>query len=794
MVISRAALGVLIVVGLCTVLRGQEPPGGSRPQTGGGIQRTSVLPLPDFRFKGSVGRTIAESDPPEFPQPVHPPKGAPNIVFILIDDAGYGQFGTFGGMIPTPALDRVAKDGLRYTRFHTTALCSPTRAALLTGRNHHSTGNGVITEAATGYDGYTGIIGKNLGTIAEVLKQYGYATAWFGKNHNTPDWETSQVGPFDRWPSGLGFDYFYGFMGGDSDQFQPTLYENHELVPRSEDPNYILTTDLTDKAIAWLRRTRSIAADKPFFLYMSTGATHAPHQVSPQYISQFRGKFDMGWDKYREQVFAQQKKLGVVPADAKLTKRPEQLPAWDSLSADQKKLFTRMMEVFAAFTAQTDYEMGRLLDVVRSLPDADNTLVFYEVGDNGASAEGGLVGLLNENSFFNNVPESLEENLKHIDEIGGPKHFNHFPAGWAWAMNTPFQWTKQIASHLGGVRNPIAISWPARIKDKGGVRSQFHHVIDVAPTIYEAVGVPFPDVLNGVAQKPLEGVSMVYSFDKADAQGRRRMQYFEMFINRAIYHDGWWAASRVNIPWEGDAKPANPDTAVWELYNLDQDYSQAENLASSNPEKLRELQDLWWSEAARYNVLPLDGRKVERLNAELQHRPSLTGNRKSFTYYPGVVALPAGSAPNVLNKSFTITADVDIKQGKAEGAIFSLGGADGGYGLYLRAGRPVFAGNFLGRTTTRVTSTTPLAPGANTVRGEFQYDGGGLGKGGKLLLFVNDKKVGEGRLEQTHGITLGLGGALDIGEDSGSPVDDSYTPPFRFNGEIKKVTVDLKAK
>jgi arylsulfatase len=581
-------------------------------------------------------------------------------------------------------------------------------------------------------------------------------------------------------------------MGGDMDQWQPTLYENHELVPRSTNPNYILTPDLVDHAVSWLQRTRSIAPDKPYFLYMSTGATHAPHQVSPQYVEKFHGKFDQGWDKYREETFARQKKLGVVPQNSELTKRPEQLPAWDSLSADQKRLFARMMEVFAAFTAETDFEMGRLLDVVRALPDADNTLIFYEVGDNGSSAEGGLVGLLNENSFFNNVPEDLQDNLKHIDEIGGPKHFNHFPAGWAWAMNTPFQWTKQIASHLGGVRNPLTVSWPARIKDRGGVRNQFHHVIDIAPTIYEAVGVPFPEILNGVAQKPLEGVSMVYSFDAADAPGRRRSQYFEMFVNRGMYHDGWWAASRVNIPWEGGGAAANPDTATWELYNLDDDFTQARDLAASKPEKLRELQELWWSEASKYSVLPLDGRKTERLSAELQGRPSPTGHRTSFTYYPGVVGLPAGSAPNVLNKSFTISAEIETKPDATDGCIFSLGGSDGGYGIYIRDNHAVFAGNFLGRETTRVKSSDALPSGAVKVRGEFKYDGGGMGKGGTLTLFVNDKKVGEGKMKQTQGITLGLGGALDIGEDTGSPVDDEYTPPNRFAGTIKQVTVDLK--
>jgi arylsulfatase len=763
-----------------------------KPPTTVPPRAATALPFEDFRYPGTVGRTLDESDPPQFPQPASPPKGAPNIVFILIDDAGYGQFGTFGGQVPTPALDRVAADGLRYTRFHTTALCSPTRAALLTGRNHHVASTGVITEAATGYDGYTGMIGRSVGTIAEVLRQHGYATSWFGKNHNTPDWETSQVGPFDRWPSGLGFDYFYGFMGGDMDQWQPTLYENHQLVPRSKDPDYILTHDLVDKAVAWLREIRSIDADKPFFLYMSTGATHAPHHVHKQYIEQYKGKFDQGWDKYREETFARQKKLGVVPANAKLTPRPAELPAWDSLSADQKRLFARMMEVFAGFTAETDHEMGRLLDVVRQLPDADNTLIFYEVGDNGSSAEGGLVGLLNENSFFNGVPETLADNLAHIDELGGPKHFNHFPAGWAWAMDTPFQWTKQIASHLGGVRNPLAVSWPARIKDDGGVRPQFHHVIDVAPTIYEAVGIEFPSVLNGVPQKPLDGVSMLYSFDSASAPGRRRSQYFEMFINRAIYHDGWWAASRTGIPWESEPPtPIDPDKATWELYHLDEDFSQANDLAASNPTKLKELQELWWSEAARYSVLPLDGRKVPRLSAALQGRPSLSGGRTSFTYYPGVLAVPSGSAPQLLNKSFTITADVQQSATPSDGAIFSQGGSDGGFGLYVRENKPVFVGNFLNREITRVSSSQPLPEGPVKLRAEFDYDGGGLGKGGKLSLYMDGKKVGEGRMQQTQAITLGLGGTLDIGADTGSPVDESYTPPFEFGGTIEQVTVDL---
>jgi arylsulfatase len=450
-----------------------------------------------------------------------------------------------------------------------------------------------------------------------------------------------------------------------------------------------------------------------------------------------------------------------------------------------------MMEVFAGFTAQTDQEMGRLLDAVRSQPDADNTLVIYMVGDNGSSAEGGLNGLLNENSFFNNVPETLEDNLRHIDELGGPKHFNHFPCAWAWAMNTPFQWTKQIASHFGGTRNPMVISWPKRIRDKDGLRWQFHHVIDIAPTIYEAVGIQAPTELNGVAQKPIEGVSMAYTFDGAKAADRRRTQYFEMLLNRAIYHDGWMASSRAGIPWEGGARSIDPDTLKWELYNVEKDFSQADDLAAQMPEKLVEMQQLWWAEAARYQVLPLDGRATERLNAEMMGRPSPTAGRTKFTYHPGTVALPSGSAPNILNKSFRVTAAVEIPKGSADGAVWVMGGGDGGYAIYIRDRKPVFAGNYLGRAITRVASQQPLPEGKVSLRAEFAYDGGGMGKGGTMSLFVNDAKAAEARMAATQGITLGLGGTLDVGEDTGSPVDDVYTPPFRFHGKVHSVTVEL---
>ena len=753
----------------------------------------TVLPRPDFRYQGNVGRTIQESDPPEFPAPIRPPKGAPNVLLILIDDAGYGQWGTFGGQAATPALDTLVTRGLRYTRFHTTALCSPTRAALLTGRNHHSAGTGVITETATGYDGYTGIIPRSAGTVAEVLRQNGYATAWFGKNHNTPDWETSQVGPFDHWPSGYGFDYFYGFMGGDMDQWNPTLYEDHTLVPKSKDPNYILTADLTDRAIRWLRQTRSIAPDKPFFLYMATGATHAPHHVHPSYVAKYKGKFNQGWDKYREETFERQKQLGVVPADAKLTPRSPELPGWESLSADQKRLFSRMMEVFAAFTEETDHEMGRLIAAVRELPDADNTMIIFEVGDNGASAEGGLVGLLNENSFFNNVPETLAVNLKHIDELGGPKHFNHFPAGWAWAMNTPFQWTKQVASHFGGTRNPLVIVWPRAITDKGGIRPQFHHVIDLVPTIYEATGITAPTMLNGVPQKPIEGVSMMYTFGSATAPGTRRTQYFEMAGSRAIYSDGWVAASRATTPWVSVREAVNIDTLRWELYQVDRDFSQYADLATANPAKLAELQSLWWAEAARYSVLPIDTRAVERLNAELQGRPSPTAGRTSFTYYPGVQGLPSGSAPNILNKSFRVTATVNVaKPGIADGSVFAFGGNDGGFAIYLRKGRPYVANNFLGRSVARVDARSPLPAGTSTITLDFAYDGPGMGKGGTMALLVNGTSIGETRLVQTQGFSLGLGGTLDVGADNGTTVDNAVEPPQVLTGAtVEKVTVDL---
>jgi arylsulfatase A-like enzyme len=755
-------------------------------------QPTQSLPRPDFRYKGQVGRTYQDSDPPTFPQILRPPKGAPNVLVILLDDVGFGQFSVTGGGVPSPNMDKLAKQGLLYTRFHTTALCSPTRAALLTGRDHHMAGTGVITELATGYDGYTGIIPKSAGTVAEILKQNGYATAWIGKNHNTPAWETSQDGPFDHWPSGLGFDYFYGFNSGDTSQFEPVLFENHNLVPRSTDPNYHISHDLADHAIAWMQREKEIDPERPFFLYVAPSATHAPHMVPKEWIDKFKGQFDMGWDAYRVETLERQKTLGAVPADTKLTPRPESLPSWDSLNADQKRLYARMMEVFAGFGAQIDFEMGRLLDAVAKLPDADNTLIIYIVGDNGSSAEGGLNGETNEIASFNGVFEDWQDVLKHIDELGGPKYYNHFPAAWAWAMDTPLQWTKQVASHFGGTRNPLIISWPAKIKEKGGVRTQFHHVIDIMPTILEAAGIQAPDVLNGTPQKPIEGVSMVYTFNDAKALDRRKSQIFELVSNRAMYKDGWMASSIAFVPWEAFRKAYDPDKAKWELYHIDQDFSQADDLAQQYPDKLQELKDLWWAEAAREHILPLDWRSVERLSEQLTGRPSLAAGRNTFVYDTPLVALPEASAPDLKNKSFTITAEADLPPAGGDGMIFTQGGITAGWGFYMQKGKLVGVHNYIGLERYRVVSTENVPTGKVTLVFDFKYDGVGMGKGGTITLLANGKKIGEGRVDKTAGYKYSLYEGQDIGQDTGSPVDFSYTPPFPFMGQLQKVTVDLK--
>jgi arylsulfatase len=784
-----AVCGLMSLTLLCELSRGATPAATNEESRG----TPSVLPRPDFHFPGNVGRTILDSDKPQFPQPAQPPENAPNVVLILLDDTGFGQYSTFGGGVPSPTIDRLAQEGLRYNRFHTTALCSPTRAALITGRNHQTCAFGTIAEAATGYDGYTCVLPRSCGTIGEVLRQNGYMTAWIGKNHNTPAWETSAAGPFDRWANGLGFDYFYGFNAGDMNHWNPVLFENRNLVPASTDPNYHLTPDLADHAIAWVHKVKSIAPDKPFFLYVAPGANHSPHHAPKEWIAKFKGQFDLGWDKYREETLVRQKKLGVVPQETELTERAPGLPAWDSLNAEQKKLYARMMEVFAGYAAHCDHEMGRVVEAVKQLPGAENTIFVYIVGDNGASAEGGIEGSINENLFFNGFPEKWQDNLKAIDDLGGPKYFNHFPSAWAHAMCTPFQWTKQIASHFGGTRNPLVISWPARIKEKGALRTQFLHTIDIVPTLYDVIGVTPPQTLNGVPQKPIEGTSFAATFDDSRAQASRTKQYFEMGCCRGIYQDGWFAASMAFIPWNPTREKFDIDQARWELYHIDEDFSQAHDVAAANPAKLRELQDLWWAEAARYDVLPLDWRGTERLSAELQGRPTLASNAKTFTYFAGQVGLPNEASPRVLNKSWAITAEVEVPE-KAEGMIVTHGGLVGGYALYLRAGIPTFVYNYLDLERYTIAGRQPLPKGKTTLVVDFAYDGsaGERGKGGRVTISAGGKKIAEGKLPKTIPLQISLGEGMDVGTDVGSPVDFSYKLPFSFTGKVDKVTYELK--
>ncbi|WNZ27052.1 arylsulfatase [Leptolyngbya sp. NK1-12] len=755
-------------------------------------ETSNVLPAPEPKFQGKIGITYKESQP-DFPQPIAAPAQAPNVLLILLDDMGFGQTSTFGGVIDTPNFTRLAERGLRYNQFHVTALCSPTRAALLTGRNHHSVNTGVVEELATGFPGYTTILPKSAATIAEVLRQNGYSTAAFGKWHNTPDYETSAAGPFDRWPTQLGFDYFYGFLGGDTNQWSPALVENTKRVqPPSNDSNYHLTPDLVDHAIGWIRTQQSIAPDKPFFAYFATGATHAPHHAPKAWIDRYQGKFDQGWDKLRQDIFARQKQLGVIPANAQLTPRPPEFPAWDSLSASEQKLYVRQAEVFAGFTAYTDAEVGRLIDAIEQLGELDNTLVLYIAGDNGASAEGGLTGSVNELKVFNGVPENPQQVLDALADLGSPKTFNHFHAAWAWAVNTPFQWTKQVASHFGGTRDPLVIAWGDRIRDRGGLRTQFHHVIDIAPTILEATGITAPTVVNGVEQQPIEGTSLVYTFDHPQAASRRTTQYFEMFGHRAIYDKGWVAAARRGrLPWE-TVSATTFDQDPWELYNITKDFSEAQNLAQQNPAKLQQLQQLFLSEARKYKVLPLDDRILNRF--DVSSRPSFTAGRTHFTYYPGAVGIPEGSAPDIKNKSFRITAELAIPAdtNEAEGVLVAQGGRFAGWSLFLEQGKPTFAYNFLGIDRTLIQAQETVPAGASTIRFEFEFDGGSPGAGATGKLFINDKPVGEGHIAKTVAYRWSLDETFDVGQDLGTPVVETYQVPFTFTGNLQKVTLDLK--
>ncbi len=754
----------------------------------------NILPLPDQPFHGKIGLRPSDSVK-DFPKGVSAPKGAPNVLIILTDDVGFGASSTFGGPIPTPTFDRIADSGLRYNQFHTTALCSPTRAALLTGRNHHSVATGCIMEAGVGYPGYDTLIPQSKRGLGDILKLNGYNTAWFGKNHNVPDWQSSQAGPFDLWPTGLGFEYFFGFIGGDTNQWAPAIVENtRPIEPPHDDPDYNFDRDMADKCIAWLRMQHAVAPDKPFFAYYAPGTAHAPHHAPKEWIAKFKGKFDHGWDKQREMTLARQKEMGIIPAGTKLTERSKGIEAWDSLNADEKKVFARMMEVYAAALAHCDHQMGRIVDAIEEMGELDNTLIIYIQGDNGASAEGSRQGLLNEMTFFNNIKEPFEEVLRRMDELGGPMTFNHYPIGWAHAMDTPFQWTKQIASHFGGTRNALAISWPKGIKPRRELRTQFHHVIDIMPTILEAAGIEQPVSVYGVQQAPVEGVSMVYSFNDPQAPSRRTTQYFEMFANRAMYDGGWIAATTPTTPpWVSVAEAVDPiDGYEWELYNIAEDFSEANNLARSNPDKLRELQRQFYIEAVKYNVLPLDNSKVERL--DVRNRPSLTRGRNVFTYYEGMTRIPEGSAPDLKNKSFGISAVVEIPEKGAEGVLMTQGGRFSGLGLYVLDSRPVFHYNLCGVERYTVAGKDKLSPGKHVVTLDFNYDGGGMGKGGQATLTVDGDKVAGEKLPQTIPFRMSLDETLDIGEDTGTPISEDYRVPFEFTGKLDEVTISISEK
>ncbi len=716
------------------------------------------------------------------------PAGAPNVIIVLIDDIGFGQPSANGGPVHMPTMERLANNGLRYNNFHTTALCSPTRAALLTGRNHHMCNMGSITETATAFPGQTGERPNNIAPLAETLRLNGYATGAFGKSHETAAWEVSQAGPTDRWPTRSGFDKFYGFIGGEANQWAPALYDGLTQVEPPSDPNYHLVPDMTKKAIEWMQSVKSLTPDKPVFMYFAPGATHAPHHVPKDWIAKYKGKFDQGWDKIREQTLANQKQLGVIPADATLAPKPEAIKDWDKLTDDEKKLFARQMEVFAAYGEYTDYHVGRLVKSIEDMGQLDNTLIFYIAGDNGASAEGGMNGLFNEMSYFNGIAETVPDVLKRYDDLGGPDSYGHYAAGWAVAGDTPFTWTKQVAANYGGTSNSIAVHWPKGIKSNG-LRPQFHHVIDIAPTILEAAGLPEPKSVNGTEQSPIEGVSMLYSFDDPKAKSTHKTQYFEIFGNRAIYHDGWLAGTIHRAPWE-PAPRAKFEADKWELYDTANDFSLVNNLAAKNPEKLKELQSLFLVEAQKYQVLPLDDRLLERFNAAEVGRPDLMGGRTSLTVYEGMTGMTENVFLNLKNNSYSITAKTTIPDGGAEGVLLAQAGKFGGWSFYLKDGKPAFTYNLLGQKKFTIAGTDSVPTGEATIQFDFAYDGG-IGKGGSGKISVNGKQVAEGRIEQTQGHVFSADEGVDVGVDLGTAVGD-YKTPFKFNGEIASVKVDVK--
>jgi arylsulfatase A-like enzyme len=756
-----------------------------------------VLPIPDRPYDGPIFED-AKDPAAKFPpiEPLRPPAGAPNVVIVLIDDAGFGCSSAFGGPCNTPTAERLAADGLKFNRFHTTALCSPTRAALLSGRNHHTVGMGGITEIATSAPGYNSIRPNTCAPLAETLKLNGYATAQFGKCHEVPVWETSPLGPFDSWPTGGGgFEYFYGFIGGETNQYYPAIYEGTTAVEPETTPEegYHFTEDMTDKAITWIRQQKTLMGDKPFFVYFAPGATHAPHHVPEEWSAKYKGNFDQGWDALREETFARQKELGVIPPDAELTARPEEIPAWDEIQDDLKPVLSRQMEVYAGFLEHTDHHIGRLVDALEDLGILEDTLVYYIIGDNGASAEGTVHGTFNELMMLNGAAalETTEFMVARIDKFGTSAAYNHYAVGWAHAMDTPYQWTKQVASHWGGTRNGTIVHWPIGIRAKGEVRTQFHHVIDVAPTILELAGLPEPKTVHGVEQKPIEGVSMRYAFDDRDAAERREKQYFEMFCNRGIYDSGWTAVTRHSTPWVMTPDlPAFADD-TWELYDTNKDWSQAHDLAAEMPEKLEALKALFMEEARKYNVLPLDDRRIERFNSDLAGRPVLIAG-KSQLLFGGMGRLSENAVINIKNKSHSVTAELRIPESGAEGVIVAQGGEFAGWSLYVKDGKPKYCYNLFGVQRFYAEGETEIPSGTHQVRMEFEYDGGGLAKGGTASLYVDGVKSGEGRVAATVPMIFSGDETCDVGSDTASPVSEDYTPESsRFTGTVEWVQLDI---
>ncbi|MDH3706289.1 MAG: arylsulfatase [Acidimicrobiia bacterium] len=754
-----------------------------------------VLPLHEHPHTGPILEDASDPSSTFAPiEPVRPPQGAPNVIIALLDDVGFGASSAFGGPCNTPTAERLARSGLKYNRFHTTALCSPTRQALLTGRNHHSVGMGGITEMATSAPGYSSIRPLAAAPVAEVLKLNGYSTAQFGKCHEVPVWETSPMGPFHQWPTGSGFEHFYGFIGGETNQYYPAIY--HDTVPvepdKTPDEGYHFTEDMTDHAIEWVRQQKALMPDKPFMMYWAPGATHAPHHVPAEWSDKYKGQFDDGWDAQRERTLARQKELGVIPADAELTARHPEIPGWDDVPDELKPVLARQMEVYAGFLEHTDHHLGRLVDAVDDLGVLDNTLIYYIIGDNGASAEGTLNGTFNELLSLNGMLgiETPEFMAERIDQFGTPEAFNHYAVGWAHAMDTPYQWTKQVASHWGGTRNGTIVHWPAGIDSSDEVRHQFHHVIDVAATVLDAAGLPAPDEVHGVTQMPLHGVSMLYSFDDAGADDRRTTQYFEMFVNRGIYHEGWTAVTRHSIPWDLGQRPPPLADDTWELYGPD-DWTQANNLAADDPDKLAELQRLFMIEGTRYQVFPLDDRRVERFNSDLAGRPVLVQGASQLLFR-GMKRISESSVLNLKNKSHAVTAEIVVPDGGGQGVLIAQGGQYGGWSLYLHEGRLAYCYNMSGIALDKTYSDGPVSAGEHQVRMEFTYDGGGLGKGGDVALFIDGDTAGTGRVEGTVPMVFSADETTDLGEDTGTAVSDDYAPHHSsYDGIVRWVQVDI---